>query len=185
MPILGLRLFAVRHPRNRRLHKRCGKFSGFPKGDFINVVESSADFRRDEYLRPVHWILSSMQTIVLISPFEADQLLVQLENQSIVRLHVYASKVTKSLVSFEALRFHAIPASPAESAPPEASLYGLGLFAGSFYIQDFSAYQRLYSLFRITTSVIDDTEHINVSEDRFVDRAGRHRLGWSMDCYIV
>jgi hypothetical protein len=156
----------------------------FVTEDFVNVVHGFDDFRRDAYLRPVHWILSSTITkeILLISPYEADQLLTQLESQFIVRLHVYAPKITKTMISFETLRFYTIPASLVESAPPEVSLYGLGLFAGSLYIQDFSGYKRLCSLLGITTSVIDDNEHINVSVDRFVDRECRNRLGWSIDC---
>jgi hypothetical protein len=156
----------------------------FVTEDFVNVVQDFVNFRRDDYLRPVHWVLSSTITkeVLLISPYEADQLIIQLENQSVVRLHVYAPKITKTMVSFESLRFHTIPASLVESAPPEASLYGLGLFAGSLYIQDFSRYERLCSLLGITTSVIDDNEHISVSVDRFVDRESRNRLGWSIDC---
>jgi hypothetical protein len=156
----------------------------FVTEDFVNVVHDFENFRRDEYLRPVHWILSSTITkeILLISPYEADQLIIRLQNQSLVRLHVYAPKVTKTMVSFETLRFYTIPASLAESAPPEASLHGLGLFAGSLYMQDFSGYEELCSLLGITTSVIDDNEYINVSVDRFVDRASRARLGWLVDC---
>jgi hypothetical protein len=152
--------------------------------DFINVVEGSGDFSRDAHLRPPNWALSSTQIkeIVLVSPYEADQLISQLEKQSVVRLHVYSPKVTKTMVSFETLRFHTIPASLDESPLPETSLYGLGLFAGSLYIRDFPAYQRLCNLLGIATSIIDDPEHINVTVDRFVPRAGRLRLGWSVDC---
>lgn len=112
-----------------------------------------------------------------MSPSEADHLITQLESLSIVRLHVYTPKATKSIVSFDALCFHTKPASVVACAPLKASLCGLGLFAGLLDIQEFSGYERFCSLLGIRTFVIDDNEHINASVDIFVDRVGSDKLG--------
>ena len=73
----------------------------FVTEDFVNVVHGFDDLRRDEYLRPVNWILSSTITkeILVISPYKADKLFTELECQFIVRLHVYTPKITKTMVS--------------------------------------------------------------------------------------
>lgn len=148
----------------------------------MNVVHGLGSFRRDHCLRPVHWILSSTITKekILISPFEADQLIVQLEIQSVVRLHVYAPKVTETMVSFESALSYNTCVSCGICAARSIIVWA---WPFRWIVLDLGLLRiRLCGLLGITTSVIDVNEHINVSVDTFVDRAGLERLGWPIDC---
>jgi len=154
--------------------------------DFTSVVRQRKGLYKDEYLRPVNWVLSSTKAkdILIISPYEADQLFDRLENQSLVQLHIYAPRVTRSMVSFEDLQFYTIPGAHTVSvlSPSEPSLYCLGLFAGSLYFQDYMRYERLSGFLGIILTFMDSQEDIEISVDRFVSRAGRNKLGWTIDC---
>jgi hypothetical protein len=84
--------------------------------DFIAtiLVRGSNSMRLTDYLRPVNWALSSgsgkkrPRTVVVISPYEANELLPIIRQLKKVRLHVYAPRVTFSMRSFSDLTFHDI-----------------------------------------------------------------------------
>jgi hypothetical protein len=154
--------------------------------DFISVVKQHQGLHKDEYLRPVNWVLSSTRAreILILSPYEADRLFSRIENQSLVQLHIYAPRVTSSMISFEDLQFYTVSAALTVSAPlvSEPSLHCLSLFAGSLYFQDYTRFKRLSRFLGITSNLVDDEEDVEVSVDRFVNRAGRNKLGWTIDC---
>jgi hypothetical protein len=85
--------------------------------DFITTIRDSNSKGLTDYLRPVNWILSSgsgeNSTVVVISPYEANELLPIIRQLKKVRLHVYAPRVTFSMCSFSDLTFHTIPDPPA------------------------------------------------------------------------
>jgi hypothetical protein len=114
--------------------------------DFTTTVLGSDGSRLTEYLRPVNWILSSGSgkdsVVIVISPFEAHELLPVIRSTHKVRLHVYAPRVTTSMRSFSDLTFHSIPDSRAEpwTAPPHARIM-LNLFAGQLYFDSKEQYE--------------------------------------------
>ena len=114
--------------------------------DFTTTVLGSDSSRLAGYLRPVNWILSSGSgkdsVVIVISPFEAHELLPVIRGTNNVRLHVYAPRVTASMRSFSDLTFHSIPDSPAEkwTAPPHARIM-LNLFAGQLYFDSKEQYE--------------------------------------------
>ena len=124
-------------------------------GDFITTVGSKHS-GLTYYLRPVNWILSSGSgkdsTIVVISPYEANELLPAIRKKNKVRLHVYAPRVTSSMRSFSDLTFHTIPGIPAEetwSAPAHIRME-LNLFAGQLYFDSREEYERTCVLLALT-----------------------------------
>jgi hypothetical protein len=130
-----------------------------------------------DYLRPVNWILSSGSgkdtTVVVISPYEANELLPIIRKRKKVRLHVYAPRVTSSMRTFSDLTFHTTPdsGSPAEqwSAPAHIRTE-LNLFAGQLYFDSREEYERACVLLALSMAH-PGAEHCEV--DGFVPPAYR------------
>jgi hypothetical protein len=114
--------------------------------DFTTTVLGSDGARLTDYLRPVNWILScgsgKDSTVIVISPYEANELLPIIRRRKQVRLHIYTPRVTSSMRSFSDLTFHSIPDLPAEtwSAPAHVTVE-LNLFAGQLYFDSREEYE--------------------------------------------
>ena len=127
--------------------------------DFSTTVLDSDPKGLTLFLRPVNWILSSgsgrESTVVVISPYEANELLPIIRKTDQVRLHVYAPRVTSSMRSFSDLTFHTIPNSGTESLAEQWSAPAhirteLNLFAGQLYFDNREEYKRMCVLLALT-----------------------------------
>lgn len=106
--------------------------------DFSKTVHPDPSaLPRDEYSRPVHWVLWSTvnATGLIVSDYEADALLPTLRASSrpIVHLIVYAAPVSKSMVILDELNFYSIPRLPKGWKAPTWLVRDLGIFAGRTY----------------------------------------------------
>jgi hypothetical protein len=82
-----------------------GSAATFATSDFIRTVSGQSPMTTlSDYMRPVHWIVSSRiegtLKLVVMSPFEVNALLPQIRESKTVRLHVYAARVTEPMRSF-------------------------------------------------------------------------------------
>ncbi|KAI9447738.1 hypothetical protein H4582DRAFT_2137682, partial [Lactarius indigo] len=116
--------------------------------DFAITTTNSSTTRLTDYLRPVNWILSSGSgrkgVAIVISPYEANELLPIIRQSGKVRLHIYSPRVTSSMRSFSDLTFYSIPESPAEEWTAAAHLQTeLNLFAGQLYFDSEKEYRRV------------------------------------------
>jgi hypothetical protein len=107
------------------------------------------------YLRPVNWILSSgsgkKSTVVVISPYEANELLPIIREKNKVRLHVYAPRVASSMRSFSNLTFYTTPDSGSKQWSASAHIRTeLDLFAGQLYFDSKTDYERACVLLALT-----------------------------------
>ena len=123
--------------------------------DFITTTLDSVGFGLTQYLRPVNWILSSGSgkdsIVVVISPYEANELLPIIRKSDKVRLHIYAPRVKSSMRSFSDLTFYSIPDSPDGpwSAPAHIRME-LNLFAGQLYFDSRTEYKKVCELLALT-----------------------------------
>ena len=101
------------------------------------VVPDSSRLPRDEYSRPVHWLLWSTVTgtALIVSDHEANALLPLLRDcpQPIVHLLAYAAPVARSMIIFDNLDFFAVPKLPDKWRVPPWLVRDLGIFAGRTY----------------------------------------------------
>jgi hypothetical protein len=124
--------------------------------DFTTTTTGDSDGAAlTEFLRPVNWILSSgsgkNSVIVVISPYEANELLPIIRKSDKVRLHIYAPRVTFSMRSFSDLTFHSIPNSAAESwSAPTHIRTELNLFAGQLFFDNKAEYERVCVLLALS-----------------------------------
>ncbi|KAI0251164.1 hypothetical protein BJV78DRAFT_1282675 [Lactifluus subvellereus] len=114
--------------------------------DFAITTENSNGMCLTDYLRPVNWILSGgsgkERTIIVISPHEANGLLPIIRERKLVRLHVYAPRVTASMRSFSHLTSYSIPESPIQMwSTPLHARTELNVFAGQLYFDTREDYE--------------------------------------------
>ncbi|KAF8315426.1 hypothetical protein DL93DRAFT_2057188 [Clavulina sp. PMI_390] len=153
--------------------------------DFFQTIMSGPTSSSDpQYLRPVNWILtlkSSKNLLILLSPFEVNELLPDIRKSKHVYLHMYAPRVIKSSPSFEDLDFYTIPPPSGPDGFPTPGrdvVAKLNIFAGQLYLRDFSAYcdmMDFFGLFSRSSSRARDNP-IEIQLDRFV--LPSHRRGW-------
>ena len=111
--------------------------------DFARTVHASANQQLDSFLRPVQWVVSgkirNSLDYVVVSPFEAHELLPSIRQYKAVTLHVYSPRVNVSVRTLEDLSFCAIPALP-RCRPNSHFTMLLNLFAGQLYLKSYKEY---------------------------------------------
>ena len=98
----------------------------------------------DDFLRPVRWILRSIlnsHMLLLISPFEANELLPEIRKSKFVHLHVYSPRISRQVSSFEDLQFLVVPPPRYLTPPASQIIQKLNLFAGQLFFRDRAAFQ--------------------------------------------
>lgn len=111
--------------------------------DFARTVQASENQQLDSFLRPVHWVASGKNRptvdYVVLSPYEAHELLPSIRQCDNVRLHVYSPRVSASVQTIEDLSFCATPAVPTSWRLPSFVMQ-LNLFAGQLYLRNYEEY---------------------------------------------
>lgn len=144
--------------------------------DFMTTVEGS-EFGGDgtQFLRPLNWVLSFPEDangrVVLLSPFEINELLPVIQKSKRVRLHIYAPRVMQNCQSFEDLRFYTIHPLPSSWKPPRSDLIiQLNILAGQLYIRDFATYQDILDFLGLFSRSVSSSEAVpdEIQSDGFV-----------------
>ncbi len=118
--------------------------------DFVKTVKGSKTSANDDYLRPVHWLLVSKDAtvrgvVLIVSQYEVNQCLDRIQAASSrVTLISYEPRVTRSMVSLDALQTHSLPgAKEAWNTLNDTLRQKLHLFAGQVYFTSFEEYELL------------------------------------------
>ncbi|KAF5986478.1 hypothetical protein FCOIX_1537 [Fusarium coicis] len=142
---------------------------GFPSTlratlDFSKTVKGSLGTRNysDSFQRPVQWILTNNCQVepvglVIISPFEAQELLPLIERSRHVTLHLYAPRVNLAFSSLDHLQLYRVPGKPTVHATPRNVVMFLNLFSGQLYLSSFQDYTNLCDLLGLAWDVADDS----------------------------
>ena len=146
--------------------------------DFKTTIQG-ADGDHGDYLRPVNWIVSSALSgataLVVVSPHEANELLPDIRCSQFVHLHQYTPRVTKTMISFDDLRFYCIPPLPSTWMAPSANLLRqLNLFAGQLYLLDYDEYQQLCTFLGLYSRKQQAADNAQIESDGFVIPIHRH-----------
>ncbi|KAF8548327.1 hypothetical protein OG21DRAFT_1449260 [Imleria badia] len=125
--------------------------------DFCKTIQPKSTLGTvDQYHRPVQWILSRnkkrRQILVLLSPFEADRLMLDIRASKYVHLHVYAPRTSQRMKPSDDLQLYSIPPLPSDWTPPWALIEQLNVFAGQLYLRDYESYLQLCRLLGIPTT---------------------------------
>lgn len=139
--------------------------------DFATTIESSFSSASD-YLRPINWILSnnSLDGLIILSPYEVNELLPEIHRSKTVHLHIYAPRIAESMRSFDDLMFHCIP-SPSWAARNGETIIQLNLWAGQLYLKDYGEYLRVTRFLGIYS---EENQDDTIQLDGFIRPEHRH-----------
>ncbi|KAB8071219.1 hypothetical protein BDV29DRAFT_159701 [Aspergillus leporis] len=158
--------------------------SQFPSGllvtaDFATTVQTpkgSSRFVSDSYQRPVQWVLTSasdpllegpvVKNMVIISPFEANQLQGRIGTSRAVRMHLYAPRQIWGYPSLDKLTLYNVPEASTTIQVPELLKIQLNLFAGQLYIGSYREYREICDFLGVASIKIP--EILSIAADGFV-----------------
>ncbi|QRV92776.1 kinase-like protein [Ceratobasidium sp. AG-Ba] len=148
---------------------------------FFDTLTTTRTTQISDYMRPVNWVLSGPGgTLRVISPYEANELMPDIRRSSHVQLHVYAPRVTQSMLSFADLRFYSVPSTSSFlfASPRLLDQPQLSLFAGQLYFNDYISYRVLCGFLGIFVGDASSSayEEVRVQSDGFVPEPSRLRL---------
>lgn len=150
----------------------------YATNDFIETVKKTSDSQADEFLRPVHWVLSTNagNELVIMSPYEVNELIPRIRRSGSVNLHIYSPKVTKGMRSFlEDWSSWAI--SPPLHPLPGPLLDELNIFAGQLYLKDYKAYEEMCGFLGLYLGELPTDKDVKIHSDGFVENSIRSDLG--------
>jgi hypothetical protein len=122
--------------------------------DFMKTVKippgsSKKQFISDPYQRQVQWILSIpgspsiIQALVILSPFEANKLLPDVQKSIKVTLHLFSPCSNASLTPIDKLELFNVGRAFSADEVPHSLTMQLNLFAGSLYLRSYTEYVEL------------------------------------------
>lgn len=124
--------------------------------DFMQTVQMPAgsvkkDFVSDSYQRPVQWILSVVDQahpdifkhLIILSPFEANELRHYIEKHRKVTLHLFAPRFNASFSPLDELKLFTIGGDYHERRLTRSLVVQLNLFAGSLYLRSLAEYREV------------------------------------------
>lgn len=143
--------------------------------DFAKTIEKSniGTFVSDAYQRPVQWILTTQprdwKKVIIISPYEAQNLLPDIQKSNHVTLHVYLPRPSLGFRPLDKLDLYTTPSSTMIAAFPCLPLRlrtQLNLFAGQLYFNERSEYIELCKMLRISRQ--EANEGTDIAADGFI-----------------
>ncbi|TKA55092.1 hypothetical protein B0A55_13427, partial [Friedmanniomyces simplex] len=150
--------------------------------DFARTVDTSStgpSSHTDSYQRPVQRILTSIRdgaviNMVVISPFEAEELYSRIQTSKKVALHLYNPRCNSGFRSLDRLDFYTIPHQPAPIIHPRL-VAQLNLFSGQLYINNYEDFQHICAYLGLATEAA--AEGWEVAADGFILRDDQGRVG--------
>lgn len=119
-------------------------------GDFSRTIKSvviqDVDGCSDDFQRSVQWVLlggpsgKPARHMVVISPFEASQLVNEIRSSACVSLHLYAPRQNKAFQPLDDLGLHMITGRQEKFVVPRQLQIELNIFSGQLYFRDFQEY---------------------------------------------
>lgn len=122
------------------------------------VVKSGSSYRSDQYQRSVQWIISSrkhaantVDTLMIISPYEANQLLPGMSRSRTTSLHLYKSRCNSGYQALDKLAIFTMNAQKSSPSIPLNLAAQLNVFAGQLYFSSFEDYQEVCRFLHMTS----------------------------------
>ncbi|PHH88387.1 hypothetical protein CDD83_7603 [Cordyceps sp. RAO-2017] len=153
----------------------------FPDGlwttvDYMRTVKPTGGRHcADSYQRPIQWILSNasvggrVKKLVIISPYEAEGLLPEMEKSRNVVLHLYAPRPNLAFPALDDLKLYTIPRLRADWELPISLKQLLNLFSGQIYFTTMADYKETCEMLGLAWH--PTIEGMTVQADGFISHA--------------
>lgn len=161
------------------------RLDGFPHNDLVvtkdfirtvTVLTGKRGFVSDFYQRPVQWILSSVDCnntvrhLVIISPYEADELLPEISKSANVTLHIYSPRGSMAYRPLDHLMLYTSPYRPSAPTIPRQLITQLNLFSGQLYLSSYDEYLEVCEFLNLASEMTPDGW--TVAADGFINSRG-------------
>ncbi|KAK7426741.1 hypothetical protein QQZ08_006777 [Neonectria magnoliae] len=116
----------------------------------------------DLFQRPVQWVLTStsednlVTKLVIISPYEANELIPEIKASTQVTLHLYSPRTNLGYQSLDHLALYTVPHRPTKPVLSRQQVVYLNLFAGQLYLSSFQEYTNLCDELGLAWSTPED-----------------------------
>jgi hypothetical protein len=127
---------------------------------------------------------NTVERILIISPWEANQLYTRMRQSTAATLHLYKPRSNSGYAPLDGLDFHTVAGSPYSSPPtvPRALAVQLGLFAGQLYISSHGDYLEICSFLDLSPHALTSTKEMSehgwkLSADGFILSDDQGRAG--------
>lgn len=155
--------------------------------DFAKTVVSStrSSYLSDAFQMPVQWLLTSrakgsatINCIIIISPYEANQLYKTMQSSTAATLHVFKPRCNSGYAPLDKLDFHTVTAQVGPFIVSRGLAMRLALFSGQLYISSFKDYTRICQFLGLSTQAVTQEmaeQGWKVAADGFIlsDEQGR------------
>lgn len=115
--------------------------------DFARTIKYKQSHQGyDSYQRNVQFVLTStdhrgkVDNVVVISPYEANELLASIQESRSVMLHLYAPRQNQGFASLDHLQLFTVPAKESKRMIESRFIIELNIFAGQLYFTNFQEY---------------------------------------------
>ncbi|KAK3186677.1 hypothetical protein K4F52_004423 [Lecanicillium sp. MT-2017a] len=148
--------------------------------DFAKVIRDDNAEDKDKYMRGVKYILIGQHSetdplhIVVISPYEANELWQEINNSEHVTLHLYSPRQSLSSEPLDDFKLCTIPSGKQVPAVPERARISLNLFAGQLFFRSYAEYIAVCRYLGLAW--FSTPPGLIVQPDGFVPRSSRERL---------
>ncbi|RMD42864.1 hypothetical protein DV735_g2274, partial [Chaetothyriales sp. CBS 134920] len=143
--------------------------------DFATTVERyGKSVRLDTYQRSVQWILTSTTSssdnevnhMLIISPYEAENLLPEIRRSNRVTLHLYAPRPNLGIRPIDDLDLYTVSGMSTLPTLPSHFIRQLNLFAGQLYFDSFKEYVEVCTMLGLAWHKAEDGS--TVAADGFI-----------------
>ncbi|KAJ5801125.1 uncharacterized protein N7518_003193 [Penicillium psychrosexuale] len=154
--------------------------------DFNQTVKISKNNVMDDFCTQVNWILSSVHSdvLIIVSQYEANELINIVRKSENVRLNIYAPRLTKPMRSFRYLDFFGVGAN-IPTQPDDTMTRCLEMFSGSLYFSSFEDYNDFRSFLELLTDNLGGIPDDAMTNEGFVKYFSRMQLQWPIDSPFV
>jgi hypothetical protein len=154
--------------------------------DFARTIQSQAaqdgDNTSDDFQRSVQWVLLggpsdkvAARHMVVISPYEASQLMTEIEKSKCVSLHLYAPRQNQASPPLDNLELYTITRRPSQRKfmVPRQLQIELNIFSGQLYFKDYQEYvDTCHFLGLASPETQRDSPGIDIESDGFINIIG-------------
>ncbi|KAK5712469.1 hypothetical protein LTR15_012049 [Elasticomyces elasticus] len=151
--------------------------------DFARTIDTSRsgpNSPTDSYQRPVQWVLTAsnrqtVTTMLVISPFEAQELYTRVQASSKVVLRLYTPRCNSGYRSLDRLNFYSVPHQHTALTIPARLITQLNIFSGQLYINDYEDFRYMCSYLGLAIETAP--EGWEVAADGFIVKDGQGNVG--------
>jgi hypothetical protein len=156
----------------------------FATKDFSGTITLSSGVVMDDFLRAVQWILITTESprLLLLSPFEANELLPKIRSSRYTSLHIYSPRTSRIVRPIEDLDFFTVSRRRQFTRPEPRVMHELNLFSGQLFFRDRASFDYVCDMLGLRLGKIPDTLRGKIDTGGFVQDEDARQIAGIRNC---